>query len=208
MTIHRKYDIQAVRNAIQAVGASPAAIAEYLGCARSTVYAYLRKYPALQDEFESRRGLEVGERPQFPREKFAAAILGSHGVKAAVAAAVGCSRQTVDNALQRWPELAEMLDAERSTLVTMAVSALATDVRNPESDGHQRAYMFVLRTLGKDEGFSERQEITGADGEALLELPADVVAAMRAMGLDMQAVSRHLAQMVRSQASQKGIPTP
>src|SRR5690606_29438464 len=104
----------------------------------------------------------VEERPQFPREVFLRAIPGSHGVIAAVASAVGCSRQTVYNAVERWPDLAESLDKEKSTLISLAKSALVADVQNAESDGHQRAYMFVLRTLGKDEGFVERAEVDGS----------------------------------------------
>lgn len=201
----RKYTVTEFREAIQRAGPSAALIASYLGCTRSTVYAYLRKYPELKQTYEQQKGAAVEERAQFPKEVFLRAIPGSHGVKAAVAAAVGCSRQTVDNALQKWPELAEMLDAERSSLVSTAVSALADDVKNKESDGHQRAYMFVLRTLGKDEGFSERTEVTGADGEGLFELSPEVARLISAMGYDMSQVAKQFEAMVRAAAAQKGV---
>lgn len=204
MSNRRQYDIAAVRVAIQENGGSPAAIARALGCTRATVYSYLSRYPELKSAFEATRGgVAVEERAQFSEEAFEKAIKDSHGVKAAVAAAVGCSRQTVDNALMRWPHLAEKLDAQRSKLVSSAVSALAAEVENKASDGHQRAYMFVLRTLGKDEGFSERQEITGADGEALIS--PDLARMITAMGMDTSTVVREFENMVRAAAMAKGV---
>lgn len=200
MASKRKYEIGEFRRAIETVGASPKAIAEYLGCSRGTVYSYLRRFPELKAVYEQHRGGEVEERAQFPREAFVRAIHGSHGVKAVVAARVGCSRQTVDNALTRWPSLNEILDEEKSMLVSSAVSALVSDVADAESDGHQRAYMFVLRTIGKDEGFSERQEVTGADGAPLLS--PEIVQMIEAQGLDVSEVVRQFEAMVRARAAQ------
>lgn len=205
MANKKQFDIAGVRAAIERVGAHPSRIAESLGCTRGTVYGYLRKYPELKQAFERAKGAPVDDRAQFSREAFEKAIKDSHGVKASVAAAVGCSRQTVDNALERWPDLAEKLDAARSGLVGKAVGALVTDVNNPLSDGHQRAYMFVLKTLGKDEGFTERTEVTGADGAGLLDLSPDVVKLVERMGLNMSEVSRQFEAMVRATAIQQGM---
>jgi AcrR family transcriptional regulator len=201
----RKYEIADFRQAIQAAGASPALIAARLGCSRGTVYAYLRKYPKLKAAFEAQKGAPVEERTQFPKEVFEQAISESHGVKASVAAAVQCSRQTVDNALERWPDLREKFDAARSELVSQAVSALVTDVTTAASDGHQRAYMFVLRTLGKDEGFTERSEVTGADGAGLLDVSPETMKLIDAMGMDPREIARHLDAMVKAAAAQKGL---
>ncbi|GIL09293.1 MAG: hypothetical protein BroJett033_8040 [Chloroflexota bacterium] len=204
MSDKAKYTVSDFGAAIKRVGASPARIAAELGCARGTVYAYLRKYPELRALYERLRGEPLGDQAQFGREAFVEAISKSNGVKAAVAAAVRCSRSTVDNALERWPELREMLDAQRAGLVGEAASALVRDVRTPDSDGHQRAYMFVLRTLGKDEGFTERTEVTGADGAGLLELSSEVVKLIETMGLDMSEVVRQFEAMVRAAAVQGG----
>lgn len=197
------FDLRRVRQVIEKVGASPVAIAQELGCSRGTVYGYLRRYPELKAAFEKARGAVVADRAQFSKEAFETAIRDSYGVKAAVAAAMGCSRQTVDNALERWPELREQLDAARSGLVSKATSALVADVENKASDGHQRAYMFVLKTLGKDEGFAERQEITGADGAALFDLSPEVRKLVEEMGLDVSEVGRQFEQMVRAAAAQR-----
>ena len=196
-------DLRHFREVIEQVGAHPAAIAKAIGCSRGTVYAYLRKYPELKTAFEQVRGAAVADQPQFPKDVFEKAIKDSYGVKAAVASAVGCSRQTVDNALERWPELRELLDAARSGLVAKASSALAADVENKASDGHQRAYMFVLKTMGRDEGFIERSEVTGADGAALFDLSPEVAQIIKDMGLDMSEVARQFENMVRAEAAQR-----
>lgn len=197
------YDLRHFREVIEQMGAHPATIAKVIGCSRGTVYAYLRKYPELKAAFEAKRGAAVADQAQFSKEAFEKAIRDSYGVKAAVAAAVGCSRQTVDNALERWPELRELLDAARSGLVAKASSALAADVENAASDGHQRAYMFVLKTLGKDEGFVERSEVTGADGAGLFDLSPEVVKLVEEMGLDVSEVARQFESMVRAAAAEK-----
>lgn len=201
----RRFEIGEMRRAIDEVGASPKLIAARLGCTRSTVYAYVRKYPEIKAAYEAARGGQVEEKAQFTKEAFETAIRDSHGVKAAVAAAVGCSRQTVDNALERWPDLHEALDAARSGLVAAAVSALATDIKDAKSDGHQRAYMFALRTLGKDEGFTERTEVTGADGVGLFDLSDETVRLIERMGLDTSQVAKQFEQMVKAAAVARGI---
>ncbi len=191
----RKYNVTDFRLAIEAAGASPAAIARHLNCASGTVYSYLKRYPELKAAYEAAKGATVEDKPQFPKERFIEAIKESYGVKAAVAAGVGCSRQTVDNAFERWPELVELFDAARSKLVSKATSALVSEIDRPGSEGHTRAYMFVLKTMGKDEGFVERSEVTGADGAALLNVSPDVLKQMEALDLNVNEVLQNLIAM-------------
>lgn len=197
----RKYDLATLKKAVDQAGASVRLIASYLGCQRSTVYRYLRKIPEFKAYYELRKGQAVEDRSKFNQEAFKAAIELSHGVKAGVAAALGCSRQTVDNYFDKWPHLVELFEAQRSTLVSKAVGALATDVDDRTSGGHQRAYMFVLKTLAKDDGFTERSEITGADGEALI--PDDIRDMALALGLDVQNVMRHFGAMLKARLDQQ-----
>lgn len=206
MAKKRAFDVTSIRLAIEKQGANVQAIAEAVGCTRGTVYAYLRNHLELQEAFvKARDGKAIEDKTQFSKEAFIKAIKESRGVKASVAAAMGCSRQTVDNALVRWPELGELFDSARSSLVASAVSALADDVENKESKGHQQAYMFVLKTLGKDEGFTERTEVTGADGVALLDLSPDVVKLVQTLGLDMAQIVKEFEGMVRAEAESKGV---
>lgn len=198
---NQKYSILDVRKAIEAAGPSRAAIARELHCSTATVSRYIRVFPEVAEAFERAQGKPVIDSPQYPKAAFEAAIKQSHGVKASVAAAIGCSRQTVDNALERWPELVELLDAARSSLVSIATSALVNDINSPTSDGHVRAYMFVLKTFGKDEGFVERSEVTGADGAALLDVSPDVLKQITDAGLNVAEVLKNFAAMVQQGGS-------
>lgn len=199
-----KIDQRTFRLAIEKVGAKPSALAKELGVTRTTVYAYLNKYPALKDTFEAERGEAVADRAQFTREAFMKAIEGSRGIKTEIARRMGCTRQTVDNALERWPELRAALKDERESIVDLAESALVVDMENPASAGHQRAYLFILETLGKDRGWSKRTEVTGADGGALFGLSAEVREMIEAMGLDVSEVVRQFEAMVREAAAAPG----
>lgn len=197
-------DQRTFRLAIEKVGPKPTALAKELGVTRATVYAYLRRYPEAKAAFENQRGGELDERAVFGLEAFKKAIEGSRGIKTTIAARMGCSRQTVDNALERWPELRAALKDERESIVDLAESALVVDMENPASAGHQRAYLFILETLGKDRGWSKRTEVTGADGGALFGLSAEVREMIEAMGLDVSEVVRQFEAMVREAAAAPG----
>lgn len=190
-----------MRLAIEAVGASPAAIAKRLNCATGTVYSYIRKYDEIRAAYEKAKGVAVEDKPQFPKEVFENAIKLSFGVKSCVATLVGCSRQTVDNALERWPELVEQLATAKANLVGIATGALVDDIMDRSSPGHQRAYMYALKTQAKDEGFVERSEVTGADGAALMDVSPEIIQQIKDAGLNIGEVLKNFAAMVQAGAA-------
>lgn len=196
----RNYSIADVRLAIEKAGASPAAIARELDCTRGTVYSYLKRFPELKAAYEAVKGGEVEEKPLYPKEAFEKAIKLSFGVKSAVAYMVGCSRQTVDNAFERWPDLVGEFDKASASLVGMATAALVDDIQDRASPGHQRAYMYTLKTKGGDEGFRERTEITGADGAALLDISPDIAEQVKALGLNLNEVLKTFLSFERPEA--------
>lgn len=197
----KKYSIADMRLAIEAVGASPAAIAKRLNCATGTVYSYIRKYDEIRAAYEKAKGVAVEDKPQFPKEVFENAIKLSFGVKSCVATLVGCSRQTVDNALERWPELVEQLATAKANLVGIATGALVDDIMDRSSPGHQRAYMYALKTQAKDEGFVERSEVTGADGAALMDVSPEIIQQIKDAGLNIGEVLKNFAAMVQAGAA-------
>lgn len=197
----RNYSIADFRLAIERVGASPAAIARELSCTRGTVYSYLKRFPELRAAYEFAKGGVVEDKPQYPKEVFENAIKLSFGVKSCVATLVGCSRQTVDNALDRWPELVEKLATAKAGLVGIATGALVDDIMDKSSPGHQRAYMYALKTQAKDEGFVERSEVTGADGAALMDVSPDVLQSIKDAGLNVGEVLKNFAAMVQAGAA-------
>ena len=88
------------------------------------------------------------------------AVEGTFGVKQVACNRLGCVRATLDNYIARHPAVAVAYQHERGRLVDMAQSKLAEMV----NAGDAWAVKFVLATLGKHEGFVERQELTGAEG--------------------------------------------
>lgn len=76
---------------------------------------------------------------------------------------LGCHPDTVRGYAKRYPSVKAALDAERQTTVDLAEKGLRTSVMR----GDAWAVAFALKTLAKDV-YSERQEVTGKDGEALV----------------------------------------
>lgn len=197
MTAKRKFSILEIKEAIQESGGNITLIAERLGVSRKTVYRYL-DIPEIQQVLKAKQETSpVEKRPQFSHGAFTRAIKGSRGIKATVMARMGCSRTTVDTYLRQYPDLNDLLEAERGRLVRKATSALAADVGDPKSKGHQNAYMFVLKTLGKDEGFVERQEVTGKDGQVLFD--DKMLALLRELRRDPDEVVREFMRVLEMQ---------
>lgn len=91
------------------------------------------------------------------------AIEGTFGIKQVACNRLGCVHATLNNYIARYPSVRVAYEHERGRLVDMAQSKLVEMVNN----GDPWAVKFVLSTLGKHEGFVERQEVTGADGGAM-----------------------------------------
>lgn len=138
----------------------------------------------------------MANKPRYSRRTLREAITGSRGIKVAIAQRLGCSRQTLDSYLLRFPDLNALLADERDSIIDLAESKLLKAV-NAED---WRAVQFVLETLGKGRGWSRRTEVTGADG-APLGLSPDVVALMAQLGIEASAVVAQFEQMIREQAA-------
>lgn len=88
------------------------------------------------------------------------AIRNMSGNLTAVARMFGKSRQWIYDYLKKYPDLQDVVSEARETMLD-----------NVESKLYQRALagdttsmIFFLKTQGKSRGYTERQEITGADG--------------------------------------------
>lgn len=76
---------------------------------------------------------------------------------------LGCSRMTMVNYRKRWTTVDLALRERRRELVDLSEMAL----RGAVLRGEPWAVTFTLKTLGKDDGFTERHEITGANAEPI-----------------------------------------
>ena len=92
------------------------------------------------------------------------ALKEKHGNMSASARFLGCSRNTISRYIDTYPTVKAVYDEERETLIDFAENQLFKQVQ----DGNITAIIFTLKTIGKLRGYVERQEVTGADGGAIV----------------------------------------
>lgn len=92
------------------------------------------------------------------------AILEKRGNIAAVARAFGVSRNAVYKRLNNNERLRNALEEARETMLDNAERQLYDEAM----DGNTTALIFLLKTRGKPRGYVERQEVTGAEGSAVV----------------------------------------
>ena len=85
------------------------------------------------------------------------AIQGSRGLKAAIARRLGCHVNTLNDYIERHASVAEAYQDEREALVDSAESVVIKALMA----GDVSTAKWVCATLGKDRGYTERQEVAG-----------------------------------------------
>lgn len=98
----------------------------------------------------------------YTLEQVLVAIETAH-TKSGVSRSLGISFQTVTNYCRRWKSVEEAFRFKRREIVDLAEGAL----RRAVETGEPWAVTFALKTLGKDDGFTERHEITGPNAEPI-----------------------------------------
>ncbi len=94
------------------------------------------------------------------------AIRGSRGIKSVAARKLKIARNTLDNYINKIPEVRAAYDDEVETLLDAAENVLFDKAINEESE---HSLHFLLERKGKSRGYAKRQEITAAD-----QYPVDV----------------------------------
>ena len=92
------------------------------------------------------------------------ALREKHGNLSAAARFLGCSRNTISRYIEQYPTVKAVADEERETLIDFAENQLFKQVQ----EGNITAIIFTLKTIGKHRGYVERQEVTGANGGAII----------------------------------------
>ncbi len=101
---------------------------------------------------------------KFTVQQMIEAIEGTGGIPAVVARKLGCSRETVGRYARRYPTVkSALIDADES--ITDLAEAKALALINSE---YWPAIRYRLSTKGKDRGYTERHELTGAEGGPLV----------------------------------------
>ncbi len=93
-------------------------------------------------------------------EQVVAAIHGSKGFVTVVGKRLGCSARHVYNLLDKYATARDALADERESMRDFAEGMLYKRIE----EGDTTAIIFYLKTQGKDRGYVERQEVTGAGG--------------------------------------------
>jgi len=99
----------------------------------------------------------------YSTDKIIEALRSTNGLVSLAAKRLGCAPQTIYTRRDKVHAVAQVIDDCRSELVDYGELALRKAVVN----GEPWAVGLVLKTLGKNRGYVERQEVTGADGGAI-----------------------------------------
>lgn len=94
-------------------------------------------------------------KPRYTVAQVIEAIDAKMGMVYLAAEALGCSHQTIYNYAKKHPTVQRAIDAKRGKMLDTAEVALWKGIQ----DGESWAVQFALRTIGRDRGYVERQEV-------------------------------------------------
>jgi hypothetical protein len=102
---------------------------------------------------------------QYSKKSVMTTLRLHHGLISLAADALGCSRQTLYNYMELYPEIAAVVTDERERLVDLAEDGLHHHLQEKAP----WAIAFVLKSLGKSRGYGEKMPAadTPDSGEAL-----------------------------------------
>lgn len=91
-----------------------------------------------------------GGKPQkFTPEQIAAALRATRGLLSDAAKQLGCSRQTISDYLERYPELKTVIVEAREAMLDFAEAKLYQHI----AEGSERLLQFHLQTQGRRRGY-------------------------------------------------------
>ena len=90
------------------------------------------------------------------KTKFIKALEDSGGILSVIARKLKVTRKAVYNFIDKYPELKELIDQERETILDIAQNTVYDRVKGEDWE----ATRYLLNTLGRQRGFSSRTEET------------------------------------------------
>lgn len=103
---------------------------------------------------------------KFTNAEIIAALEATHGLVYLAAKRLGCSDVTIFNRIKRYKEVAAARERARAEMLDLAESRLFEAIDR----GEQWAINSILRTLGRDRGYTERVEHTGGGEPIRVEI--------------------------------------
>lgn len=118
-----------------------------------------KRTPRPSEKSETR----TGARMRVSVHKLIESCRRSNGIMSVVATMLGVDWHTADKYIRNCPEAQEVFESSREAVKDVAESNLLRIVNNPNHPRHFDAVVFLLKTLAKDRGFTERveQEVSG-----------------------------------------------
>lgn len=110
--------------------------------------------------------------PKFTAKDIEHALRESAGLQYIAASKLKCAPSTVTNYVKRNKHLQRVVEECREGTLDLAEGKILEKIR----DGDTTAIIFFLKTKGKNRGYTERQELSGADGKPLryvIEAPSE-----------------------------------
>lgn len=113
---------------------------------------------------KKRNPLDVTRSHRYTVDEVCQAIIKARGFISIAAKNLGCSLPTICNYQNKFPEINETVKEAMNATKDLAESKLVELIEEKEFP----AISFFLRTRCKDRGYTDRQEITGANGTPLM----------------------------------------
>jgi hypothetical protein len=101
---------------------------------------------------------------QFTSEEIIQALKNTNGLVSLAARELGASTQMIYTRMRKVEAVRLAVDEARESMIDLAELKLRQAVMN----GEPYAVSLVLKTIGKNRGYVERQEVTGADNEPVV----------------------------------------
>lgn len=98
--------------------------------------------------------------PKYTNEQIVSALNQTNGMVYIAARRLGCSPQTIYTRADKNKSIRQAIEDARGEVIDAAELKLKQAVMN----GEAWAVAFTLKTIGRNRGYVERQEMTGADG--------------------------------------------
>ena len=114
------------------------------------------------------RTMPRGKHCKYDPARVAQALIDAEGDVSAACRAIGCGRVTIYEYKERFPEVKAAYDEWRPVMVETAKSNIMAILKDRTHPKHYDASVFVLKGQAKADGWTERHEVTGADGGGLV----------------------------------------
>tara|TARA_R100000655_G_scaffold110106_1_gene167681 strand:+ start:301 stop:672 length:372 start_codon:yes stop_codon:yes gene_type:complete len=103
----------------------------------------------------------MANKNKYTLEQIKDAINKAGGFISIACKSLGCTRKTIYNYIEKYPELKEVVNDIREHYLDIAEASLIQKVK----DGNTPELLFYLKTIGKTRGYVEKQQIDLSSGD-------------------------------------------